>query len=361
MKSEKSKVGGFTIEYTNYIKGIAVFLLLIHHFVFVPFHIPFRSGNLQELVVLFTKVCVALFAILSGYGITKSYQKNVLNGQQRDGQFTLIHIKKLLTNYWWVFIPTLVLCLCVGFRGPFTKLYGNGIQGILYCLLDFFGMRALIYSPTLCNTWWFIEATLVFYALFTPIYKCYKKAPYILLPVLFLPLVYKVFFKTPAFLKTTDREVFYLAVFAVGMVFADFNILDKAVTFSFKHRYKMLFGAVALLLFSMMGAVYIPMIGMLLFAVVIIFAAIAIMAFPYSIKTVLTFCGKYSMNVFLIHSLFMGTIRQKVSFEALPSKVNLLIAFLTVVIIAFAASYFLEFLKKQVKALRAHYSKKETK
>lgn len=339
----------FSIEYTNYAKGIAVILLLVHHFIFIPFHIPFQSGDWHELAVLFCKVCVPLFSVLSGYGITKSYIKNSKIGQLSDGKFVFYHLKKLLINYWWVYLPVLMLSLTVGFRGYPWEVYGTGIKGILYFLLDFTGLRAALYSPTYCNTWWFIEVTLLFYAIFPLLYKFYKKLPVVAMGILLIPLVLRLFMTFPQPFNKTDREMYYLFSFAVGMVLADKNILDNAVEYSHKHKAKFALNTLAALPASMALAAYVNLIGMLLFALAIIMAVICMKSFPFHLGRFWEFLGKYSMNVFLIHSLYMSYVKQYIVINALNRPLNMIIQFIFILVTNFALAYILELIKKHVR------------
>ena len=338
----------FTIEYTNYAKGIAIILLLIHHFVFIPFHIPFTSGNIQELIVLFTKVCVPLFSVLSGYGITKSYMKYSQNSENKDFAFAFSHLKKLLINYWWVYIPVLLLALTIGFRGYPWEVYGTGIKGFAQFFLDFSGMRAIAYTATYCNTWWFMEVTIIFYAIFPWLYEMYKKIPYIVMAVLFIPLLYVQFFSFPKFLKSGDREVFYLFSFAVGMLLADRGILDKLIAFCIKKKLLYGFASIAFVIISAVLSVILPYIGLLLFALSIIVFVVFIKDCKLNFNKTFEFLGKYSMDVFLIHSLYLSYIEDFA--EITSSKLlNKLIGFVFLVVSNFAIAVALEYVKKIVK------------
>ena len=348
MDSNKSIHSTFTIEYTNYAKGIAIIILLVHHLIFIPFHIPFTSGIIHELIVLWCKVCVPLFCVLSGFGITKSFQKYSANPDAKDSKFALNHLKKLLYNYWWVYIPVLIISLTLGFRGSPWKVYGTGIKGFLNCVIDFCGMRAMFQTPTFSLTWWFIEAALVFYAVFPWLYKAYKKVPIITLFVLFIPLLYRQFFKTPEFLKSSDREIFYLFSFAVGMFLADRGILDKLISWSNARKYKYFSLSIVLVLIGAVSAMFLPFIGMLIFALSIIAVVVFMKSIKLNFSKVFEFLGKYSMNVFLTHSLYMDYIRRRIWVDSL-GVFNYILQFAIVLVISFALSVALEYIKKLVR------------
>ena len=339
----------FSIEYTNYIKGIAIILLLVHHFIYVDFHIPFKSGNIHELIVLLCKVCVPIFCVLSGFGITKSYKKRYDGSFAMGVKFTYEHIKKLVFNYWCVYIPVLLASLAFGFLGYPTEVYGTGIKGVINFFLDFLGMRAMFYTPTYNNTWWFIEATLVYYLLFPLIFKAYKRVPFITMFFLIIPLLYVQFFSVPKFLQcTTNREIFYLFSFTVGMVLADRDILDKVVKQCDERKQIYFIISVASLLIGVISAMFIKLIGMLIFALSIIAFAIFLKSIKLSFSKTFEFFGRYSMNVFLIHSLYMPYVINYLVFKRL-GIINYAIQFVVVLISNFLIAVILERIKKFVR------------
>lgn len=99
----------FTRNHTLYIKGMAVLLLLLlaHHLFMKETYMPldFSAISLSDLVVVLTKVCVTIFTILSGYGLSKSFKVH----HEKMTRFTYNHIKNILINYWYVYIPMFLL------------------------------------------------------------------------------------------------------------------------------------------------------------------------------------------------------------------------------------------------------------
>lgn len=71
----------FTIEKAFFIKGIAMILMIIHHF-FTPNSINFMSNlstSFDLKLGIFGKICVAIFTVLSGYGLAKRCNEAGLN------------------------------------------------------------------------------------------------------------------------------------------------------------------------------------------------------------------------------------------------------------------------------------------
>ena len=69
----------FTIEDTNFSKGIAVCFLIVHHLFWdVPnIGLSINGIALSQRIGIVGKVCVAIFLILSGYGINESSKKGL--------------------------------------------------------------------------------------------------------------------------------------------------------------------------------------------------------------------------------------------------------------------------------------------
>lgn len=82
---------------TQMIKGIAILIMIMHHFIVIPF------SELPYLVTLFgyaCKICVAIYAVLSGYGYFFVREKTIRYG-----------LKKIwgLLQIYWLFLFTLFI------------------------------------------------------------------------------------------------------------------------------------------------------------------------------------------------------------------------------------------------------------
>ncbi len=89
----------FSLTDTLFAKGIALCLLLLHH-LFYEKSYPFSAFLGRSVWVdAAAKVCVAVFLILSGYGLTKSFERK----NASYARFTFNHIAKLYAGFWFVF------------------------------------------------------------------------------------------------------------------------------------------------------------------------------------------------------------------------------------------------------------------
>lgn len=166
VQNEKNRVG-FTKAETRFCKGIAIILMLFHHLFndyeeyagYVVDYSPFSEDRIMYLALL-GKVCVAIFAFLSGYGITVNYHVKCerTGGAKSQGEtvrFIFRRYWKLMAAYWFVFALTL-LCQPLG-RTVFDA-YGENVKDILvYFIIDVFGLSYLFGTPSLNPTWWYMS------------------------------------------------------------------------------------------------------------------------------------------------------------------------------------------------------------
>ena len=110
------------------VKGIAIMMMLVHHlFAFPARLLPGTSFNslfvfadtttLEWHVSGFCKVCVAIFTLLAGYGIFRSYSSKLLPSDEQCEpllSFFARRLKKLYFKVWPVFIVFVPLGLILG-------------------------------------------------------------------------------------------------------------------------------------------------------------------------------------------------------------------------------------------------------
>lgn len=155
----------FTKRETNFCKGIAIFLMLFYHlfndyeeYAGYPVNYwPFSPDFLTSLARM-SKVCVAIFVFLSGYGIATVYRKKFGDrepGREELFSFSWTRYWKLMTGYWFIFLIAL-LCQLLG--RTIVDAYGTSVKGIIfYFIVDFLGLSYLVSTPTLNPTWWYMS------------------------------------------------------------------------------------------------------------------------------------------------------------------------------------------------------------
>lgn len=292
-------------------KGFAAILLLIHHlfyttdYAFSSFLFS-REGwvNLAKI----SKVCVAMFLILSGYGLAKSFEKHQLS----SFSFVKRHLLKVYTGFWMIFALSLIP-LCFAYKGKtFGSTWVDGIQFIE----DFLGIRLWFGEYGYNPTWWFLSLIIPLYILFPLLYKSVQKKPVeLLLASFFIFLLGGIFKYSFCWLLKTWSFPFVLGIFS-----AKYDLFDRIKKSSYPGMKTCLFilliGLCALRLRELKlldaGA-------MLIFdgltAFVFIAASYVFINAETKIARVGAFIGKNSMNIFLMHTFVFFTYFQKFSYS----------------------------------------------
>lgn len=211
---------------TNITKGIAILAMLTHHII---------SGYPCESILLINwpgtfqvigttcKVCVALFLILSGYGLSVSYQKSK-KGIKGQIKFILSHYIQLMFIYWPVLIVTQACRIFLFGWDSFAYFYnGTGVP-IASFIVDLFGFGAFFGDWSYLGGW-FLSAIVGLYILFPLLYFLVKKFGIPVLVILFLPWV--IYMYKGDINMHTDSIVFYTFTFAFGIFLYKHNVLDR--------------------------------------------------------------------------------------------------------------------------------------
>lgn len=112
------------------VKGLAIFLMVVHHLFGVEKAVSFHQNDILNYIAHYGKICVALFAFMSGYGLYCSLKsKGTLNPFSR--------IIKLYLKYWIVllllFVPFAIAFDTSQINIGFTKVILN-FAGIYYTI-----------------------------------------------------------------------------------------------------------------------------------------------------------------------------------------------------------------------------------
>ena len=204
---------------TNVLKGLAILLLLIHHLFYSNNGLYddirlFGDRFMVQEIGLISKVCVALFVMLSGYGLAIGAEKT--GGVQDLKGFYLRRFKKLFLNYWliWaIFVPVSIFA----FGYTFTDAYKYDVPQQL--VLDILGLHDIFYQyPMMCYnpTWWFYSCIILLYLLFPFFYRWMKKDP---LSVLLISIVIS-FLPIPQLLVIQ----FNILAFVIGLMIVSYKI-----------------------------------------------------------------------------------------------------------------------------------------
>ncbi len=208
----------FTIEYTTFVKAVAViFMVLVH---FTMDHADYGNYSIIESSIckLFKPV-VSMFAILSGLGMMKSAQKT-----QKLVKLSIKRIILVLVGYWMVFIVMFAKVI-VFHEKSLKEIYGGNV--VFSVIKDIFGCSHVgPITKSIMPISWFIGSIIVFYLLFPILYKLMNKLgkyDFVLLIITFIPIALIEFGVS---LYIWDSIVYYLFSFVLGMFVEKRNIFD---------------------------------------------------------------------------------------------------------------------------------------
>lgn len=317
---------------TNSCKGVALILLLWHHL--FDEHHEFDFITLK--IAFISKVCVAIFVILSGYGFSESLKfKNV--GLL---SFYKKRLLSLFSNYWLIaliFIPIGAYVFSISFHDVFNS------HPYAKFIIQLSGLHRFVYDEYGFNpTWWYMSVITPLIFLFPFIYDMVKKYGVIILICFFCLL-----------LPIPNKPIFpvintWLLPFALGIFLSQNNYI-VAISNKFNKlkafRFVLLFIAIALVSeFRSYKTIFFGtnidwLLGTLIILFVFELTTVSELANKY-----LSFLGIHLFNIFLFHTFIFAYWFKPFIY----SFKNPLLIFIVLITICIAISILLEQFKKVI-------------
>lgn len=309
------------------LKGIAILLMLFHHCFLDPSrfagHIvcfaPFSQSTVVSLSY-FSKICVGIFAFISGYGLYLSAVKQPRNAKAVSS-WTVSRLVKTMSGYWLVYILALVSTWIYADLPVKTYCTDGKIRGLIYAGLDFLGVASLFKTPTLNSTWWYMAAAILFIVLVPLFIRMTDKFGYtgLCILIVLLPRLLKVGY--PGGINPYG----FLLALLFGMFFAQYNVFARLATYQ-PIRNKVLWQVICFLFWgAALVGIYLLcsrteryQVWELHYAVApviaIVFCKQYIIRIPL-VDRILQFFGKHALNVFLIHTFIRATFFQNFTYS----------------------------------------------
>ena len=354
----------FTKEHTMQMKGIAIIILLFHHcflnaqrWATVPYEklattkgwgyypisfAPFSSHTIQYLAS-FSKICVAMFVFMTGYGMWVSYES------QKKKTTMSNYIKKrmvtLMTGFLIIFVVTEILAIPTG---RFIEVYGHDFRSVVYMIIDALGLAKLLGTPLFCLTWWYMSLAIVLIMIFPFVHSIMEKYQWVVVVAsIIVP-------RACGFGQSTDLFR-YLLAYTLGMYFAQHDLLARI-----KERFmeqnmagKLLFLIVSLIGLAVIikcrqnawiGWKYLDFWDGFAAMYVIVISYIYILNGKWIVKG-LGFLGKHSMNIFLIHSFYRDVFFHEFTYSFYYAWLD----YIVLMAISLVTSMVLEWFKKLIR------------
>lgn len=171
MNIDETVLSGFQKEDSLMLKGVAILMMLWHHCFlagrFEAYSVIFWPLKESQVVNIaeFFKICVSLFAFISGYGLFLTWRKTKGDGKSTS-RWVYEKLVKTRSNYWFVLALAWIVSSLLDNR-PY-RVYGfeqSAFLGIWNMLIDFLGLTNLTGGEPLNSTWWYMSAAVVFIVL----------------------------------------------------------------------------------------------------------------------------------------------------------------------------------------------------
>ena len=354
----------FTKEHTMQMKGIAIIILLFHHcflnaqrWATVPYEklattkgwgyypisfAPFSSHTIQYLAS-FSKICVAMFVFMTGYGMWVSYES------QKKKTTMSNYIKKrmvtLMTGFLIIFVVTEILAIPTG---RFIEVYGHDFRSVVYMIIDALGLAKLLGTPLFCLTWWYMSLAIVLIMIFPFVHSIMEKYQWVVVVAsIIVP-------RACGFGQSTDLFR-YLLAYTLGMYFAQHDLLARIKE---KFMEQNVAGKLLSLIVSLIGLAviikcrqnawigwkYLDFWDGFAAMYVIVISYIYILNGKWIVKG-LGFLGKHSMNIFLIHSFYRDVFFHEFTYSFYYAWLD----YIVLVAISLVTSIVLEWFKKLIR------------
>ena len=354
----------FTKEHTMQMKGIAIIILLFHHcflnaqrWATVPYEklattkgwgyypisfAPFSSHTIQYLAS-FSKICVAMFVFMTGYGMWVSYES------QKKKTTMSNYIKKrmvtLMTGFLIIFVVTEILAIPTG---RFIEVYGHDFRSVVYMIIDALGLAKLLGTPLFCLTWWYMSLAIVLIMIFPFVHSIMEKYQWVVVVAsIIVP-------RACGFGQSTDLFR-YLLAYTLGMYFAQHDLLARIKE---KFMEQNVAGKLLSLIVSLIGLAviikcrqnawigwkYLDFWDGFAAMYVIVISYIYILNGKWIVKG-LGFLGKHSMNIFLIHSFYRDVFFHEFTYSFYYAWLD----YIVLIAISLVTSIVLEWFKKLIR------------
>lgn len=315
----------FTKENSYIVKGLAVILLLTYHLfeheqLVTLMEVNYSPLSLPDFLLLsgFGNICVAVFVFLTAYGIGKGLLAQESISPKTALSQACRRCLRLCFQFAFMYASVNLLW---GKLFDYKSLYGSGKQGVLYILADALGLAAIFDTPTMNMTWWYMELAYILIFL-VPLLVCLvRKTGYYLLPLAFLAP------RVLVFHEATER---YLFTAVLGVCAAYGNWPDRLLNLKGKRLLQWLAGLVGLLLSVLIRqnyAVreYFEYLIDAPIALLLVFVAGALLASVPVLNRILSFIGRHSMNIYLVHTFFYMMLWQQFIYRFRYAGVTLLL------------------------------------
>ena len=342
---------GLKKEDSAALKGLAVLLLIFHHCYRAADRIEKYNVDLcgltsEQIVAIAEccKICVAIFAFVSGYGLMYGYSlKMKKRDPQAVSQWIAGHVLSTMSGFWFTAVISYLICYWTKFKNFAT--WGETFwEKAFTVLVDILGISRLMNTESLNGAWWYMSAALAFIILLPFLEAVIGRfgSIFCIACVFLFPRM------TGMGFSGGSKPYSFLMIFVTGMVCCKHNFFQKFHEWSQTKLQKLMkFFCVAVLMcvvFFLYHKINIKIFWEFRYAVVPFVVIIFCVEYLFKIVPVsafLQYLGKHSMNIWLVH-----TFVRDWGDEAVFALHKFWMIPIVVLIISLGISYCLDLLRK---------------
>lgn len=343
---------GLRKEDSAALKGIAVCMMVFHHCYrtadkFQNYQVILRGFSAEQLISVagYMKICVAIFAFVSGYGLMYGYSRKI--DRQNGGavnRWTLQHLISTMSGYWFAAVCSYIVYSVL--KHPDFQKWGENLSQKVFAVgVDIFGLSKLMGTKSLNGSWWYMSAAVIFVLLVPVLAAALKKfGPAVCIGLIFVfPRITGIQF------PGTTSALSFLISFMLGMICCQYHFFDwfhrlgqkKKITRGMKFFVLFVFLCLSFMVYHRLNLKvlwefqydFVPFL-LIVFCVEYVFKIL-----PVSL--LFQYLGKHSMNIWLVHTFVRDWLGEFVfgfrEFWLIP---------MVILVISLLISYIIELLKK---------------
>lgn len=334
------------------LKGMAILMMVFYHCYykatkFQKYDVVFRGFSADQVITVAScmKICVALFAFVSGYGLMYGYKKEKeTKSSFSDSRWALRHLFSTLSGYWFT--------AAVAYAGyalfidrSFRRLGDVRIDKLTAMGMDLLGISWLTGTRSLNGTWWYMSAAIIFILCIPLFYRAVRQWGAVI-PVIMIFIFPRV---TGIGFPGSASSLSFLMILMIGSLCAQYDFFSCFRSLGNQYRSSRVWKGILLFLclsaaFWLYPKLNVKIIWEYQYAAVPFLVILFSVEYLFRISWVSRFFqyfGRHSLNIWLIHTFirdYMGeTVFSVREFWLVP---------VVILMISLAVSYVIELLKK---------------
>lgn len=289
------------------IKGVAILCMIAFHLYGFPERLP-DNVNIWWLgtpMIKALQICVPIYLFMSGYGLQCNSLEHGISWKK-----IVSKIKKIYILYWTTILPFIVGGILIGYY------HVDSIYGVENLLFNVLGVKS-----TYNGEWWFFSLYIELLVLFFFISRINVSLKSYICVMIITLILCRMMNKVFTFDEYTvigrhlKMIIINVNIFMMGCFFSKYNIyehIDKNICRYVKNKIVMSF---VFILLPLIVRAYVPLIGITELVVVPMFAlGVAYLCRNIYLAKVLSFMGKHSMTLWLIHTFFIYYYLNEITF-----------------------------------------------